>query len=259
MVVIDAAECARRGAIGAVGAVPGTLAAHPFDVIKMLQQVHGEGLLKTVAARAGTGGLAAFYHGVGAGVAQKVCTRGPVFLASELSTQTVQSATGLSRDSAVFFGSAISGYITGAAAAPAEWQKVQRGVAGTGSGLRSMLQARGGTRRVHGAGLRNGVFDCTFFGTEHALSKHAGASPAASYACAAAMAVALDFPLDVAVKRSMAAPLSSSVELPLSATLRLLRERRWNVFRGLAPKAVEFAVSYAVTGYVSSFVVAWLS
>ena len=117
----------RRGAIGAVGAVPGTLAAHPFDVIKMLQQVHGEGLLKTVAARAGTGGLFSCHHGVGAGVAQKVCTRGPMFLASELSTQTVQSATGLSRDSAVFFGSAISGYITGAAAAPAEWQKVQPG------------------------------------------------------------------------------------------------------------------------------------
>ena len=38
---IDLPECLRRGAIGAFGAIPGTLAAHPFDVIKMNQQVSG--------------------------------------------------------------------------------------------------------------------------------------------------------------------------------------------------------------------------
>jgi hypothetical protein len=38
MTSIDTTECLRRGAIGAFGAIPGTLAAHPFDVLKMKMQ-----------------------------------------------------------------------------------------------------------------------------------------------------------------------------------------------------------------------------
>ena len=32
---IDVAECLRRGAIGALGAILGTLAAHPIDLVKI--------------------------------------------------------------------------------------------------------------------------------------------------------------------------------------------------------------------------------
>ena len=109
MMNIDLAECGRRGAIGAVGAIPGTLAAHPFDVVKMRQQVSGMpalGMLKR-------GNI---YGGVGSGIAQKIATRGPMFLFSELATQQVQRM-GLDRNRALFVGSAFSGYATGFVAA----------------------------------------------------------------------------------------------------------------------------------------------
>ena len=68
MMNIDLAECGCRGAIGAVGAIPGTLAAHPFDVVKMRQQVSGMpalGMLKR-------GNI---YGGVGSGIALCMSTR----------------------------------------------------------------------------------------------------------------------------------------------------------------------------------------
>jgi len=247
-------ECLHRGAIGAIGAIPGTLLAHPFDLIKIRQQVGGVHLpesARTVMA----GGL---YRGVAAGVAQKVTTRGPMFLLSEASTQLVQLSTGWSRDRAIFFGSACSGYLTGLCAAPAEWAKVQRGTAAAGGNLRLMLQRRGAVHRLHGAGLRNAVFDSTFFVTEHAARTQLGAPSALSFGGAAALAVAIDFPLDAAVKGSMAAGPEKLVQPPLAATMALLRERRANVFLGLTAKACEFAVSYAVTGQCSAVVRGWL-
>ena len=42
---------------------------------------------------------------------------------------------------------------------------------------------------------------------------------------------------------------------PLAATWRLLSARRFGAVRGLAPKACEFATSYAVTGAVSGHAV----
>ena len=68
---IDAYECLRRGAIGAVGAVPGTLAAHPCDVIKMKQQIGGGSLIATLK---GLNGVSALYGGLSAGVLQKITT-----------------------------------------------------------------------------------------------------------------------------------------------------------------------------------------
>ena len=252
---IDFSECLQKGAVGAVGAIPGTIAAHPFDLIKMRQQVSGNSIGQIVGSL-GVNGPTAFWRGAGAGIAQKVVTRGPMFLASEASTQGVQRATGLSREYALFAGSALSGYVVGLCAAPAEWAKVQRGV--TNANFRAILGASGGIRRLHGAGLRNAVFDSTFFGTEHA-TRRAGAPASLSYGCAAALAVVLDFPLDVAVKRSMAAPPSSPVQPPLAATWSLLCKHRAGVFVGLAAKAVEFSISYAVTGHCSTYVVGWLS
>ena len=92
---IDIAECLRRGAIGVVGAIPGTLAAHPCDVVKMRQQVSGLGLAGTLR---GIGSISHAYGGVTAGVGQKIITRGPMFLISEFCTQSAQRALALSRD-----------------------------------------------------------------------------------------------------------------------------------------------------------------
>lgn len=252
---IDMAECARRGAIGAFGSIPGTLVAHPCDVIKMRQQVSGLPLASTIAGISSVGSL---YGGVGAGVAQKIATRGPMFLASEFSTQTVQKGFGLERDRAVFVGSSMSGYVTGFLAAGFEWSKVQGGVGGAVAAASKQLAAPLSRRLTvrHGAGLRNGIFDATFFGCEHTARNHWGWTPALSYGAAAALAVTLDFPLDAAVKQSMAAPAHTIAEPggPLGATWRLLRLRGLGVFAGLTAKACEFAVSYAVTGACSTHV-----
>ena len=247
---VDVAECLRRGAVGAVGAIPGTLAAHPMDVVKMNLQVTGS----IDAIR--SGGIGRLYSGVGAGVQQKVATRGPMFLASEFATQQVMRL-GVDRQYALFVGSAMSGYATGFFAAGFEWSKVQGGVVGTSA---SSAPAAASRRLVvrHGAGLRNGIFDATFFGCEHAAKQY-GVPPAVSYGAAAALAVALDFPLDAAVKQSMAAPPHEPATFgPLTATVRLLRARGLGAFAGLSAKACEFAISYAVTGACSTHVKNWL-
>ena len=124
---LDAKACLEKGAIGAVGAIPGTLAAHPLDVLKMRMQVTGARLAPTTRAVAASGGVGAFYRGVGPGVAQKIVTRGPMFLLAEACTQLTQRASGLPREQALFVGAAGSGYATGALAAPAEWAKVRAG------------------------------------------------------------------------------------------------------------------------------------
>ena len=163
---IDSNECLRRGAIGALGSVPGTVAAHPLDLIKVRQQVDGVGVASAVRQLRGSG----VYRGVTAGVGQKVLTRGPMFLVSELCTQLVQSRITQNRDVAVLLGSAASGYITGFCAAPAEWAKVQRGMGGAAAAhswlVRDILRSgasRHGLARCHGAACRNALFDATFF------------------------------------------------------------------------------------------------
>ena len=185
----------------------------------------------------------------------------------QVCTQGVQQSVGASRDTAVFIGSGCSGYATGFFAAPAEWAKVQRGTStstGTSSMrtiLRASLTSPHGRTRLHFAGCRNALFDATFFASEHAARSKAGAPPALSYGCAAALAVVIDYPLDAAVKRAMAVPPSGTLSerKMLSATWALLRERRAGIFTGLLAKVCEFAISYAVTGYCSSHVVRWLS
>ena len=84
---LNSDECLRRGAVGALGAVPGTIAAHPCDLVKLNQQVTGASIGAAVGgirSRATGTGIGAFYHGVGAGAMQKVLTRGPMFLVSEV-------------------------------------------------------------------------------------------------------------------------------------------------------------------------------
>ena len=72
---------------------------------------------------------------------------------------------------------------------------------------------------------------------------------------AAAAALTLDFPIDVAVKRAMAAPADAPVAGGvLRTTVNLIRDRRLLVFTGLSAKVCEFATSYGVTGWASTHV-----
>ena len=83
-----------------------------------------------------------------------------------------------------------------------------------------------------------------------------GMPPALSYGAAAALAVTIDFPLDATVKQSMAAPPHERPSGgPIASMIGLLRKRRFLVFAGLSAKAIEFAVSYAVTGACSGYAV----
>ena len=116
---------------------------------------------------------------------------------------------------------------------------------------------------MHGAGLRNALFDSTFFGVEHQARTRLGLPPALSYGCAAATAVAIDFPLDVAVKRMMATPIHEPAPSggALGLVLTLCRERRLLIFTGLGVKSIEFGISYGVTGFSSTYVqqaIGWL-
>ena len=73
---------------------------------------------------------------------------------------------------------------------------------------------------------------------EHAGRTRAELPPWLSYACAAVAAVVLDYPVDVAVKRSMAAPPEEPVAGPLLATARLLRTHRWGGGFGPMPSSL---------------------
>ena len=175
--------------------------------------------------------------------------RGPMFLLAEACTQLTQRASRLpARAGAVRRRGGI-GIRNGRAR--------RAGRVGQGAGRRGRARGDRGREpsaapaaRAHAAGLRNALFDSTFFGVEHALRTRAGLPSGASYALAAALAVTLDFPLDVAVKRMMAEPLGAAAgagsSTAVAAVARLFRERGVRAtFRGLVPKAAEFTVSYA--------------
>ena len=259
MASLNVRECLSRGAIGAVGAVPGTCLAHPFDVLKIRMQT-APAAAPTVAA-AVRGVLAAhgstgFYRGVTAGVQQKVLTRGPMFLAAEACTQSCELAFGMARTPAVLMGSLWSGYLTGSFAALAEWRKVLGSTAGWGGGsvfsaAREAGQGRSAMQRVHNAGCRNAAFDVTFFGVSHLLTLRmeetsaAGGSPllgpGGCYAAAATAAVVADYPIDVATKRAMSKPPHERIGGLAGSVVGLVRAEGWGVFRGLIPKSTEFA------------------
>jgi len=272
-------ECLYKGAVGAVGAVPGTVSAHPFDVVKMRMQTTPTptpwvgGIRAAVSSIGRSGGsssslrLAPFFNGLVPAVQQKVVTRAPMFLLSELSTQIVQGTTGLSRTHACFVGSFSSGFCTGTFASLAEYRKVLRsqqvcmdGAGSVNAVIRTAFSSGEGLsllRRMRSAGLRNGIFDSTFFGTQNVLSSHM--SSGWSYACAAATAVTLDYSVDVCVKRMMVVPPNRPVK-PLLPILRSLIAGQKSIFTavatihaGLSAKAVEFSCSYFVTGTVGVY------
>jgi hypothetical protein len=88
---INIIDSLRNGAIGAIGAIPATFAAHPLDAIKINSQVTGE-RVRTIFPRVVSNGL---YNGLFAGMQQKVLTRGPMFLFSTVGTNICQHGFGM--------------------------------------------------------------------------------------------------------------------------------------------------------------------
>lgn len=270
-------RCIEAGAIGGIGAIPGTLAAHCFDVVKIHQQVTSETFLQAVGRVYRSGGgehgnPRRFFAGATPAVAQKVVTRTPMFLVSTASVQFFESTLGLSPTLAAFVGSAASGYVTGSFASPWEWQKVlvsQRidsPAAGRGVGglLREAVRAHGYMgglvsvgRRVHAAGVRNAVFDSTFFGVKRIVEDW-GAGAGFAYGAAALSAVVVDYAVDVAVKRTYA--LGPERPIPSIGVWRhvasIVMKDGVAVYRGLGVKSAEFGVSYVITGLMAAYV-AW--
>ena len=73
---IDVQECVRKGCVGAAGAIPGTIAAHPMDVVKMASQTTSTGSSAEIARRLfAEGGVTRMYQGLGPALQQKILTR----------------------------------------------------------------------------------------------------------------------------------------------------------------------------------------
>eukprot|EP00566_Odontella_aurita_P018757 CAMPEP_0113535780 /NCGR_PEP_ID=MMETSP0015_2-20120614/5900_1 /TAXON_ID=2838 /ORGANISM="Odontella" /LENGTH=314 /DNA_ID=CAMNT_0000435081 /DNA_START=154 /DNA_END=1094 /DNA_ORIENTATION=+ /assembly_acc=CAM_ASM_000160 len=290
-------KCAEAGAIGGIGAIPGTLAAHPADVVKVRQQVSSEPLLRAVSqvyqgrkgrseygrlgARGSTPAAAAslrnFFSGSVPAVQQKVMTRTPMFLVSSVSVSLFESKLGFEATSAAFVGSAISGYLTGFLASPWEWQKVlvsqnitsparQKGMHGLVSeAIRAHGLSRGSIalgRRFHAAGVRNAIFDSTFFGCKHILEDrlskkypgHPYLDSGCAYGAAALVAVMVDYAVDVTAKRLYANGPERNVPQVgvLRSTVSNIISQGSTLFRGLGFKCVEFSLSYLITGLMAA-------
>lgn len=238
-----------------MGAIPGTLAAHPLDLTKIRLQLGAAVSVRHALSETLRHGP---WAGVGPGMQQKVLTRGPMFLASELATQTVESI-GVERQRALWIGSFCSGYVTGCVAALSECAKVQSRT--QPCRVRDLVRKRlaAGDRQsvwrlMQAAALRNAVFDAIFFGVQHGLAEDLGWSSSISYATAAAVALTLDYPLDVMVKRHMAGtgPIGKGA---VASTMALLMDHGWRkLYRGWSVKVLEFATSYCVTGAVAPIV-----
>jgi len=254
MAGLDVEHCLTQGLMAATGAIPGTILAHPADVVKMRIQTSRSPVAPTMYETMhaisrgssvrwfdgpkpkGSLRLQAFFRdvsplfrGLTPAIHQKMVTRFFMFLAADASFQTLRATTSLS-DTEVYFGGAmLSGYAIGSGSALWEYAKVlqshnksewratvgdasaSKRLTGRGafaiaacavrtSNLRSLL------RRLHAAGTRNAIFDSCFFGTQHLLSTHGNFSAPESFAFAAATAVAVDYAVDVSVKRMMLVP-----------------------------------------------------
>jgi len=250
---VSVSECLEKGAIGSLGAIPGTLCAHPLDLIKIRLQTGSISIQDAISQTR----IRGFYAGIVPGILQKVLTRGPMFFTSELCTQACEHHVGLKRERAVVVGSFASGYITGTIASLSEWSKVQTGTrsaenrTGTVHLVRTRFQHGHITsvfRVMRGAGLRNAVFDSTFFGVEHWLRSELDFQRAISFSIAAGVALFVDYPIDVLVKRNMAlhGPVNQGL---LPALWQVLRDGQGKfLYKGAQVKCLEFATSYFITG-----------
>ena len=112
---------------------------------------------------------------------------------------------------------------------------------------------------MHGAGTRNAIFDSIFFGTQHCLAiqrqNYEFLSPGLTYGVAAAVAVTVDYIVDVAVKRNMMITPLKRVDGIIVVCTRMIKQIGLRaIYRGLNVKGLEFLVSYFITGYFSVYV-----
>jgi len=278
---IDVSACLLKGLIGGLGAIPGTCGSHPFDVVKIRMQVKGDKLrpaLKTIYHSSKPASLGNFYRGFFPAIEQRLVTRGPMFLFSELYTQVVFQNTGLTKIQSTFVGSCGSGFTTGFLAGIAEYRKKL-----LSQDMVTKEEARWGnlfkTARKHGtmsflyrrlltAGFCSATYDSVFFGTEAVLRENPDISPALSYGGAAVCAVVAAFAFDTSVARMMVippqSPCLSLVETlkqvfarvptdPSGITSTLSRFARG--YRGLSARSIEFFINYSITGATSVYVV----
>ena len=134
-----------------------------------------------------------FFYGFIPAIQQKVTTRSTMFVTSSISVQLFEHQFGWNTTASAFIGSATSGYITGFIASPWEWQKVlvsqQVRSPSTGMGMVSLFSEakkhhrifRGILvccvgRRMRAAGVKNAIFDSTFFGIKHVLEDYSAAA-----------------------------------------------------------------------------------
>eukprot|EP00929_Paragymnodinium_shiwhaense_P007943 TRINITY_DN111868_c0_g1_i1.p1 TRINITY_DN111868_c0_g1~~TRINITY_DN111868_c0_g1_i1.p1 ORF type:complete len:322 (+),score=47.78 TRINITY_DN111868_c0_g1_i1:73-966(+) len=276
---VDFLACLQKGLIGGIGAMPGTCGSHPFDVIKIRMQVNAEPLqtaINNVRYAKPNPGFGNFYRGFFPAIEQRMVTRLPMFLVSELFTQIVYNNTDFSLTTATFVGSCGSGFVTGGLAGIAEYRKkllsqgvVTKNEARWGNLLRSAqrsgnMPALG--RRLLAAGCCSATYDSVFFGSQRFLSDVYGYNPTLSYGFAAVNAVVAAFAFDSVVARMMVVPPHIACK-SWSATLKELfaADPKNNIvgarrivkgYRGLAARAVEFFVNYSITGFTSVYVIA---
>eukprot|EP00392_Amoebophrya_sp_AT5.2_P003777 g3782.t1 len=290
---IDVHACLQKGLIGGIGAIPGTCGSHPFDVLKIRMQVRGDRLGPAVKA-IHAGDFRNFYRGFFPAIEQRLITRGPMFLVSELYTQVVQQNTGLSKTQSTYVGSCGSGFTTGFLAGIAEYRKkllsqnvVTKEEARWGNLLRTAQKA--GTlpyvmRRLVAAGCCSATYDSFFFGTQVFLAQTGDFGPGLSYGCAAVVAVVAAFAFDTTVARMMVVPPQTPCNTFLgtlkdifadspagaggiadksggsvvagtkSATTTML-SRAVRGYRGLSARSVEFFINYSITGMTSVYVI----
>jgi hypothetical protein len=287
-----------RAAAASCGATVATFFSHPFDVLKITQQVKQTSLKNaTLSVVSGPRGARGLYAGVLSGVQQRVMNIGPMFFFTELFAQNLERDASLGRGASIYLGAAASGYLGGVLCGPSEYRKVlsARGVpvcpaptlASSLSGAAGMTRmsvinvkpptassswsyahifghmrnretARHVLRRFHGAGVRNAIFDSSFFGLSHWLQTHHDCTATAAFGMSAATAVLLGYSIDVGAKKSFALPPQLTVPtLSRSMASLFAGQRLWTALRrahaGLPIKIVEFSVYFAVVGLVSSF------
>ncbi|CAD7925413.1 unnamed protein product [Amoebophrya sp. A25] len=220
-----------------------------------------------------------FYRGFFAAIEQRMITRGPMFLVSELYTQVVYQNSNLSKTQSTFVGSCGSGFTTGFLAGIAEYRKKL-----LSQDMVTKEEARWGalfaTAKKHGtlpwlgrrfiaAGLCSATYDSFFFGTQSFLATSQGFGPGLSYGCAAVCAVVAAFAFDTTVARMMVVPPETPC-LPFLTTLRHIFQpppgqeapqvggalgRIARGYRGLSARSVEFFINYSITGMTSVYVV----
>lgn len=257
---IDVAACLHQGAIGTIGSVPGTICAHPLDVLKIHMQTTDRGThLQAARLILTKRGVHGFYRGLFPAFEQRLVARGPMFLVSEVCTQTLELYTPLHDVQARGIGSCMSGYIVGFLQGVPEYRKklLSQGVT-TAAETRWLsmwntarnagLLRSGLLRRLHAAAVCCAVFDSVFFITRDVLMARTSAAAPIAYGCAAATAVIAAYPFDTAVSKMLIVPPSNPV-LPLSHSMSMKRM----AFRGLPARGAEFFVSYAATGLIAMY------